>query len=239
MSDDQKRDGAYLSTHQLDSQYQRIASRFWDDGRVRTWSDNAKLLSLYLQTCRHRSLEGIFKMPLTYIGEDLGWTLRRIRKGMDELIAAEHISYDSASKVLLLRKSLRYQSPTNPNVGKAAIRRLLGLPETPLLQDFLSVALEYLPHKREQEKEYLWLQELVQVFGQMFKDQLPLLNSLLNSLLSININSSSSRTLAASADERGSEGVPPVLGGEKDKQDMQPVSESLKHFRKLAEKHTR
>ncbi len=34
-------------------------------------------------------------------------------------------------------------------------------------------------------------------------------------------------------------GVPPVLGGEKDKQDMQPVSESLKHFRKLAEKHTR
>ena len=119
--------------------YFRVSVRFWSDEQVRKWPDNVKQLALYFLTCSHRSLEGIFVLPLEYVCADLQWSARRVKKAMAVLNENGFLRYDPATKVMLIRNALRYQCPESENVIKGAIRRILDLPNTPLLDEFLAL----------------------------------------------------------------------------------------------------
>src|SRR6266516_3278016 len=58
--------------------YHRVDPRFWTDLAVLGWSDDAKLLALYLQTCPHRTTKGLFRLPKAYIQADLEWSAERL-----------------------------------------------------------------------------------------------------------------------------------------------------------------
>ncbi|MDR4485419.1 MAG: hypothetical protein R3B95_19850 [Nitrospirales bacterium] len=123
--------------------YYRISTRFWDDERSAKWPDPMKLAAVYFMTCKHRHLEGIYVLPLKYAAEDLGWTEKRVQNAVKFLESEDFLRYDSKTKVVLIRNSLKYQTPESENVVKGAIRRIKDLPKSPLLQEFQKLAREH------------------------------------------------------------------------------------------------
>ncbi len=123
--------------------YNRISAKFWTDEKVLKWSNQTRLLAIYLLTCPHKTTEGLFRLPKQYICADLGWSLKELEKPFQELLKDDFIKYDEKVSVILLTKALKYQSPDNPNQEKAAIKKLEELPDTVLLNDFILQAKEY------------------------------------------------------------------------------------------------
>ena len=120
--------------------YWRVSPAFWNDEKVAAWNDDTRLLALYLLTCPHRTTEGLFRLPRGYIQEDLGWSPQRLGKPFAELLREGFIEYDEDTKVCLIVNALEYQAPENGNQVTSALRELDLLPDTPLLQRFLTVA---------------------------------------------------------------------------------------------------
>lgn len=136
-----------------DFRYFKVSSRFWTDEKVAQWDDDTRLLALYLLTCPHRSMEGLYRLPKAYICADLGWDAKRLAKPFSKLLEDGFISYDETVHVVLVRHALKYQAPDNPNQGKAAIKALEELPETPLLWELQRLAERFAKPFAEQLRE--------------------------------------------------------------------------------------
>lgn len=120
------------------ARYYRVSPRFWTD--TRSWTEDARLLGLYLLTCPHRTTEGLFRLPKAYIYADLGWTVERLGEPFAELLANGFIHYDETLEIVLITNALKYQAPENPNQVKHAISLLEELPPTPLFSLLTTVA---------------------------------------------------------------------------------------------------
>ena len=131
--------------------YFRVAPRFWDDAA--SWTDDAKLLALYLLTCPHRTSEGLFRMPKAYAREDMEWSPERFEEAFRELLEVGFIRYDETARVVLIRKALKYQAPANDNMAKAALAKLDDLPETHLWREFRLLAEQYAEQLAERLRE--------------------------------------------------------------------------------------
>ena len=114
------------------ARYFRVATRFWTDETSSQWPQDTKLLALYLLTNSHRTLEGIFILPVQYALADLKWSKKRFARGMAILTKDEFLRYDAETGVLLIRNALRYQTVENDNQAKSVLRRIADLPGTPL-----------------------------------------------------------------------------------------------------------
>jgi hypothetical protein len=123
--------------------YSPVCHTFWSD--VRGWGDDATLMALYLLTCPHRTTEGLFRLPLGYVVEDLGWRIPRVKKALTALLDKGFVESDESVSVILIVNALRDQPPENPNQMKGAISRLEELPETPLLGRLYQLAREFRP----------------------------------------------------------------------------------------------
>src|SRR5690606_28845549 len=84
---------------------------------------------------------------------DLGWDAKRLAKPFRKLLEDGFISYDETVHVVLVRHALKYQAPDNPNQGKAAIKALEELPETPLLWELQRLAERFAKPFAEQLRE--------------------------------------------------------------------------------------
>lgn len=123
--------------------YHRVDSCFWSDEKVVTWTDDMKLLSLYIKTGPHASMEGFYRLPKPYICADLGWSGKRLAEPFRQLLESGFIKYDETVSVVLVMNALKYQSPQNPNQATAAVEQVIRLPKTPLLRDFQLLAERY------------------------------------------------------------------------------------------------
>lgn len=120
--------------------YFRVSPSLW---RARSWTDDMRLLACYLLTSPHRTLEGLFILPKGYICGDLQWSAERLAEPFAGLVADGFLAYDETAEVCLLVKALKYQRPENPNMDKAAIRRIVAVPESRLDGLFLASAQQY------------------------------------------------------------------------------------------------
>lgn len=119
--------------------YTRVESRFWQDEKMRTVSDDARYLMLYLLTSPHRNILGFYFLPSPYACFDLGWDEKRFNKGLQELISKGLIKYDAHAHVVLVKNYLKHNPLENPNQVKSAIEKLDEIPETQLFQDFWEI----------------------------------------------------------------------------------------------------
>lgn len=67
--------------------YGKVYSTFWSSPTTAPLSDDGKILALYLLTCAHSTIAGIFRLPDGYVSEDLGWPVERVQKGLAELLS--------------------------------------------------------------------------------------------------------------------------------------------------------
>lgn len=147
--------------------YNRVSPRFWPEAQAGGWSEDMKVLGLYLLTCEHRTTEGLYRLPVEYMAADLSgadqlgcdlagaWSAERVRQALAQLSADGFVKYDYAARVVFLPRALVYQAPENPNQRKAAIKSLLGLPRTPLLGDFLEAAQSHCAELAKELREQL------------------------------------------------------------------------------------
>lgn len=109
--------------------YGRVYSQFWASQDIRDLTDDGRLLALYLMTCVHGHLAGVFFIPFGYVCEDMQWGSERVAKGFSELSAKGFATHCARTNWAWVCKYLAWNYPENPNQVKAARKMASNLPE--------------------------------------------------------------------------------------------------------------
>ena len=120
--------------------YHRVYESIW----LEPWTEKQRYLALYLLTCKHRTFEGIYHLPLPYAASDLRWPVKQVASNLAGLEADGFAQYDRSAEVIWVVKALKRQTP-NDNQVRAAARKIHGLPANTLLESFLTVAQNLCP----------------------------------------------------------------------------------------------
>jgi len=120
--------------------YWRVSPAFWTDEKTVEWNQDTRYLALYILTCPHRTLEGLFRLSKGYILDDLGWDAERLREPFQILLSDGFIEYDGRARLCLIVNALAYQAPDNSNHAKAAVKQLATLPKSGLFARLLQLA---------------------------------------------------------------------------------------------------
>lgn len=108
--------------------YGRVHGTFWSSPATADMSDRAKLLALYLMTCTHGTIAGVFRLPEGYIAEDLRWETEEVREVFSELLDKGFANRCETTKWVWIIKHLEWNRPENPNQRKAAVKVASGVP---------------------------------------------------------------------------------------------------------------
>ena len=125
------------------ARYYPVSPLFWSDEKVVGWDDQTTLLAIYLLTCEHRNLEGLYRLPYAYIQADLEWSADEVRERMAELIDSGFVEYDEAARVIFLPNALKYHNPGSPKQIQGAVNSLQQVPDSVLFESFLLAAQTY------------------------------------------------------------------------------------------------
>lgn len=109
--------------------YGKVYSTFWSSATTGGMSEDAKLLALYLMSCSHSTIAGVFRLPDGYVSEDLGWDSERVTKGFAELFDKGFANRCVTTKWVWIRKHLEWNKPENPNQRKSASKIALSVPD--------------------------------------------------------------------------------------------------------------
>ena len=115
--------------------YSRVSGRFWID--TKTWGERNQRVALYLLTNVHRSMEGLYHLPLGYLCADLDLSPKQADAALDFIERAGLVIYDHDAEVVFIRKALKHGAPKTKNHIKGAIARLKAVPPSPLWDAFL------------------------------------------------------------------------------------------------------
>jgi hypothetical protein len=121
--------------------YSRVPEAFWMWSV--SWPDEMKIAALYFMTSPHRTMEGIFLLPVGYATADLQWTPKKVSKAITFLTEQDFLRFDPTTSTLLLKDALKWQAPENENQAKSCLRRIANLPNTALLGEFLLLAKQH------------------------------------------------------------------------------------------------
>jgi len=124
------------------TEYSKVQKHIWNSRTFSRLSKDGKFLWLYLLTCPHGNMIGLFVLKPGYVQEDLGWKEKQFEKAFDELLNIRLsngcqglIKYDSDNNLILIRNYLEHNPLKNPNQIKAAIKKICDLPFSPLFQN--------------------------------------------------------------------------------------------------------
>lgn len=109
--------------------YGRVHTSFWTSETTRSLSEDARNLALYLLTCPHNTIAGVFRLPDGYVCDDLQWTSERVSKGFSELLANGFANRCETTKWVWIYKHLKWNPPENPNQKKSAEKLAKLVPE--------------------------------------------------------------------------------------------------------------
>lgn len=125
--------------------YGKVYSTVWSSPTIAGLSTNAKLLAVYLMTCQHGTIAGVFRLPDGYVAEDLQWSIETVSEGFRELFAKGFANRCETTKWVWITKHLEWNPPENPNQRKAAAKMAAAVPdECAWKRDFMRVCGESL-----------------------------------------------------------------------------------------------
>lgn len=117
--------------------YQKIESRIWNDERFVNFTPMQQRMFLYVLTCPHGNLLGLFVLKKGYIIEDLKVLSKDLERDLKELVFSGMIDYDEKCGLVWVKKFLKHNPLTNPNQFKAVPKILNELPKSHLILDFI------------------------------------------------------------------------------------------------------
>lgn len=92
--------------------YSKVSPQFWIGStgkKLRAQGLETQLVALYLMTCTHANMLGMYYLPKIYIAHECGMTLEGASKGVKGAIEAGFCSYDEASEVVWVHEMALYQ----------------------------------------------------------------------------------------------------------------------------------
>jgi hypothetical protein len=137
----------------MSRKFGQIESGFWHSKKLHAATDQAKLLAVYLLSCPHRNSSGMFRVPLAYIGADLGWPEKQVRIQVSELVSRRLIEYDEQVSILRFVGWFGHNEVDNRKHAQAVINQIEELKcSSPVYKAHVSAFLAYL---NRSAKEYL------------------------------------------------------------------------------------
>lgn len=114
--------------------YSRISARFWID--TKGWGERNQNVALYLLTNTHRTMEGLYHLPLGYLCADLSLSPKQATAALEVIERHGLVSYDDEAEVVFICKALKHGAPKTPNHVIGAMRRLKAVPRCALWDAF-------------------------------------------------------------------------------------------------------
>ena len=108
--------------------YGKVHTSFWTSETTRGMSEDARALALYLLTCSHNTIAGVFRLPDGYVCDDIQWSPARVAKGFKELLSKGFANRCETTKWVWIRKHFEWNPPENPNQKKAAAKQINSVP---------------------------------------------------------------------------------------------------------------
>ena len=109
--------------------YGKVHVSFWTSLNIRSMSEDGRTLAMYLLTCPHGTIAGVFRLPDGYACDDLQWDQSRVSKGFDELFSNGFAYRCETTKWVWILKHYEWNPPENPNQKKAALKVANQVPD--------------------------------------------------------------------------------------------------------------
>ena len=109
--------------------YGKVFSRIWESEDFRSMSEDGRALVMYLLTCQHGTIAGVFRVPDGYACEDLQWSAERVANAFKETLRKGFANRCETTKWVWVSKFLEWNQPENPNQVKAAKKIALSIPD--------------------------------------------------------------------------------------------------------------
>lgn len=118
--------------------YTKIDALVWTDTKFKQLSTDGKLLFIYMLSCSHRNMLGLYHLPIPYGSFDMGWSEKEFSKGLDELLEKGLINYNFDNNIVLIPNYLKYNPLENQNQVKGAMKALDTIPTNGLDAELIS-----------------------------------------------------------------------------------------------------
>lgn len=122
--------------------YGKVSPHFWtgSTGKKLRECPDSIVVAMYLMTCPHANMLGLYYMPLLYVAHETGLGLEGAKKGLEWACEAGFCSYDEVSEMVWVHEMARFQvaeslKPTD-NRCKGIQKDYDSLPANPFLSSF-------------------------------------------------------------------------------------------------------
>lgn len=109
--------------------YGKVHTSFWTSPNIRKLSDDGRSMAIYLLTCPHGTIAGVFRLPDGYACDDLQWDAKRIKKTLAELLLNGFATRCEETKWVWVTKHFVWNPPENPNQKKSASKVVMQIPD--------------------------------------------------------------------------------------------------------------
>lgn len=124
-------------------EYSKIGPQFWN-GRtgkaLKREGSEAVIVALYLMTCQHANMLGLYFLSLAYVAHDTGLGLEGASKGLEGACKAGFCKYDAEAEVVWVMEMALYQIgdklDAKDNRCKGVQKEYDALPENKFLYEF-------------------------------------------------------------------------------------------------------
>lgn len=92
-------------------EYGKVYPRFWQAGTGKALRGDlgAQVLALYLMTCPHANMIGVFHCPVMYMAHETGMTIEGASKALQRLIEAKFCTFDGDDEVVWVHEMAAHQ----------------------------------------------------------------------------------------------------------------------------------
>lgn len=122
--------------------YAKVAPTFWTGrtGRQLRSNPEAQIVAMYLMTCPHANMIGVFHCPLIYISHETGLPLEGASKGLQSLIEAGFCSFEADIELVWVHEMARFQAgdslKANDNRVTGIRKAFESIPQSLIRQGF-------------------------------------------------------------------------------------------------------
>lgn len=109
--------------------YGKVFCSIWSSSDFRQLDEDARHLVLYLLTCPHATIAGVFRLPDGYITDDVQWPRERVAEAFENLQDMCFATRCPVTHWVWIYKFLTWNPPENPNQWKAVEKVAATIPK--------------------------------------------------------------------------------------------------------------
>ena len=109
--------------------YGKVHTSFWTSETTRSMTEDGRTLALYLLTCPHNTIAGVFRLPDGYVCDDLQWSAERVTEAFKETLAKGFANRCETTKWVWINRHFEWNPPENPNQKKCVVKIAQSVPD--------------------------------------------------------------------------------------------------------------